>query len=262
MPPLQSPPPPRRTWALAAFLLLFLHAQPVFADVGKGFGIDKVFGVSGAYGFGSRFGESGKSGVVRAEGAAYFMTTPFDNRGGMEGGLEMGYDGFKNHDPSALLGGFLWDLWLGFPITVYEKGDENGPWLSTALIPGLGASNLHGYVYLKGKVVAKVADKVAVELTYQWTPYSGSDPFMGSTTDDHAGIAMGTLRLTAYFALNNDISLYPYIDWRQSNLDEPKPGSDPALSAFSGSQYSSTSFAPITRTRMDNNYRVGLGVAF
>ena len=254
-----------RTRAIAAVCALAtcLTAAPAWADsdVGKGVGLDRVFGISGAFGFGQRFGESGKAFSLRAEGAGYFMRTPMNNRGGIEGGMELGYDGMPDHDPPAVLTGFLWDLWLGFPITVFETGGEKGPTFSAAIAPGMGMSWQHAYVYIKGKVAARVAEKIVVEVNYQWTPYMGSYPFLTGTSA-YAGISMATLRAAVHFNLNDDMTLFTYFDWKQSNLEEPQSSSNAALQAFAGAPYASHSFQPLQRTPEDNNFRLGVGLAF
>ena len=146
---------------------------------------------------------------------------------------------------------------------MFEKFDDDGILLTTALSPGLGIGSQHTYVYIKGKIAARVVPRVAMELNYQWTPYNGSLAWM-NTPGDHAGLAMAVLRYTTYFAVTEETSLMLYFDWRQSNLDSPMPGSDPALAAFDAKNgiYNSGAFSPIFRTRVDNNFRIGFGVAF
>ena len=244
--------------ALCVAALVAFAAAPAFAldPEARGFGLDRAFGVTGAYGFGTRHGLSGQTFLVRAEGAGYFMRTPMHNRGGIEGGVELGYDGY---DPASL--GFLWDLWLGFPITLFELSGDDGPLFTTALAPGVGVSNQHAYAYIKGKVAARIVPRVAMELAYQWTPYTASITWENGV-GNHAGFAMAMLRYATYFSLNDDLSLMAYFDWRQSNLDDPNPGTDKALQEFSSGMYSSGAFSPIVRTRWDNNFRIGIGLAF
>ena len=255
----------RRSPAARVALLLALGsalAIPALAeDTGRGFGLGRFIGVSGAYGFGSRYGESGNAYLLRAEGAGYFMTTTSGNRGGMEGGMELGYDGYPTRELNAMLGRFWCDFWLGFPVTLVELGGEDQPWFTTALAPGLGLNNNHSYVYIKGKIAAAVAPAIALELNYQWTPYSGSASNLEGTKIVD-GIAIGTLRGLIHFAVSKDISLFGYFDWRQSNIEQPTPSADPELAAFAQKPYNSTAFAPLLRTRYDDNYRVGFGVAF
>ena len=259
-----SPFPKRRAPAAWLWVLvLSFMSLPAFAidKENRGFGLDRTFGVTGAYGFGSRQGVSGQSFLVRAEGAGYWMQTPMNNRGGMEGGMELGYDGF-DRDTSALMEGFLWDFWLGFPVTLFEKRDDGETLLTSAIAPGIGLSSQHAYVYIKGKIAARIVPKVAMELSYQWTPYTGS-VIWGNQFGKHAGIALAMLRYTTFFSVSDDVSLMAYLDWRQSNVDDPRGGSgDAALQNFSGGIYESSAFLPITRTRWDNNFRVGFGVAF
>ncbi len=247
-------------WLLAACLL----SSPAVAldRENRGFGLDRAFAVTGAYGFGKRAGEPGQSFVLRAEGAGLWMTTPLNNRGGIEGGMELGYDGFKDTNRDAALSGFLWDFWMGFPITLVEKEEGHEMLFTSSLAPGMGLSGQHAYVYIKGKIAAKIVPKVAMELNYQWTPYTGS-VIWGTDTGPHSGFAMGFLRYATYYALNEDISLMVYFDWRQSNIDDPRTTTaDQALQQFTSEPYSSSAFLPITRTRWDNNYRIGFGVAF
>lgn len=277
---------PARCLCIAATLAFTCGVARADDDVGKGFGLDRYMGVSGVFGFGNRYGDSGKSVAVRFEGAGYFLQTPFGNRGGIEGGMEMGWDGFNDHEPSALLSGFLWDMWLGFPITVFEKRDDTGPLFSAVFAPGMGASWQHAYVYIKGKAGMRVSDAISVELSYQWTPYMGSVPWADNVvlTDGQSfhpkvdsGLSMATLRATAFLALNKDLSLFGFFDWKQSNLEIPtecqntgaqtgttgsSSSCDPALNTFSSGIYKSSSFLPLTRLRVDNAFHLGFGLAF
>ncbi len=255
---------PQRLWRAVPLLLLAsltLTALPVLAvdKENHGFGLDRTFAVTGAYGFGKRQGMAGQSGLLRAEGAGYFMTTPMNNRGGLEGGVELGYDGLDHNDAAATQG-FLWDLWLGFPVTLFEKQSDDEMLFTSAIAPGMGISSQHAYVYIKGKVAARIVPKVSMELDYQWTPYMGSASW--DTNSAHAGLSLATLRYATYFAVGDEVSLMAYFDWRQSNLETPTPGADPALQQFSGGVYNSGSFSPIVRARWDNNFRIGFGVAF
>lgn len=252
-----------RVRALAAIgvcAMLLTSTSAWAKDMEKGFGLDRIFGISGAFGFGERFGVSGNAFSVRAEGAGYWMRTPLRNRGGIEGGAELGYDGFPDNDPSALMTGFLWDFWLGFPITMFELGEDTKKF-SAVISPGLGLSWQHAYVYLKAKVAARVAENIVAELNYQWTPYEGSAPFLTGSSWN-SGIAMATLRAAVHFNVNDDITLFTYFDWKQSNFENPQTSSNSVHSAFYAEPYGSSRFAPLVRLREDNNFRLGFGVAF
>ncbi len=231
-------------------------------------GMDRNLAWTGAYGFGDRFGRSGQQVLTRVEGGAYWMKTRYGNRAGMVGGAEMGFDGLAQQvvpptpDQDGAMSHVLFDFWFGFPVTILEFGEDEDRWFTTAIEPGAGISDKHAYAYVKGRLGIRPTDRLTLEGTWQWTPYNASG-ILGSWALPGAGLDLATLRVSAYFKLDRNKSLVLTFDWRQSTLDTPQAAvSGDAIKVFSQSPYNSNAFSHLDQIRVDNNFRVGAGLAW
>lgn len=231
-------------------------------------GLDRNLAWTVAYGFGDRFGRSGQQVLSRVEGGAYRLKTRYGNRAGVEGGAELGFDGLAQAavaPPPAQDSGlshFLFDLWFGFPVTILEFGEDENRWFTTAIEPGMGLSDKHAYAYIKGRLAIRPTDRVTLEGTWQWTPYSASG-ILGSWALPGAGLDLATLRVSGFFKINESKSFVVTFDWRQSTLDTPQVAvSGDAMKIFSAAPYNSNAFVHLDQIRVDNNYRVGIGLAW
>ncbi len=232
-------------------------------------GLDHNVALTGAFGFGDRFGTPGKQVIGRVEGGGYWMTSRFGNRGGVEGGAELGYDGLSQTPPGhmgqpSVLSNMLFDLWLGFPMTLLEFGEGSGRWFTTGLTPGMGFSDKHLYWYIKGKMAVRVGSSLTVEGSWQWTPFDASTTLGSFDDKPGSGLNLAILRTSVYYKLQSGRSLIFTLDWRQSNLESPNPAaSGAALAAFADqTRFDSNVFLHMDKVRADNNVRAGIGYAW
>lgn len=197
------------------------------------------------------------------EGGVFGKVSPLGNLGGLEFGLAMGYDGGSSNkdddisDDRPLLGGFLYDMYVGFPITLFHKFNAatKKETLQIALSPGFGINHLHAYaVYLKGRATMALTDSLAAELQYTWHPGPTSATTYGPS---QVGINQGAARGTIFWSLSDETSLLASLEFITSQVETEKPGK-PVPGAFAGLN----PFTQTVRTDLESSTRFSIGLAF
>lgn len=230
-------------------------------------GMRHLFTIDGIVGRGSRLQSrkpdvtgSGNQYVVRAEGGAFFLATPLGNMGGVEGGAEVGVDSIPYAERDNLLygAGALIDAWVGFPVTLLnlnKKGSRD--WLRIAATPGIGASLVSAYTYLKLRGAMRITDGLTGELTYIWWPDAASYPFGHGNNDP---VNEASLRAAVFMGDTGDkgSALHGYIEVHNGQRTSENNSAAGDKKLFAGQ----VPFAPVERWDYETFWRVGVGYAF
>ncbi|MFZ4577749.1 MAG: hypothetical protein ACOYOB_05055 [Myxococcota bacterium] len=202
-----------------AFLLI---ASPAGADeseqkfvgtMGPGKGhmaaFDLVLGNGTGYGASDR----GSQVFLHFEGGGYFKSSAIGNLAGIEGGLEMGWDGVPKRHTAALADytdnlGIAMDAWVGFPVTLLNLGNGKDDWLRWNVSPGMGASLICGYMSLKSALAVRLPVVGDAELAVTWWPDAASYSF-GNSND---AINAGALKLSYFY----DKRYHFFVQYRRS----------------------------------------------
>lgn len=202
---------------------------------------------------------SGSQIVVNFEGAFLGKVTSLGNFGGVEFGLNMGYDGAAaNEDTGSerpTLGAFAYDFSVGFPITLFHHMSGSKEVLQVGIAPGFGLNHLHVYAtYLKAKATAAISDGMAAEVQWQWWPGKTSATQFGENGEGlNAAAVKGTLFLGDYG--ERAFLLFSEYWWADREVEKPAQG-NPAY--FDGQN----PFNTTTRSEFGAVFRVGAGLAF
>ncbi|MSQ83443.1 MAG: hypothetical protein EXR77_11245 [Myxococcales bacterium] len=142
--------------------------------------------------------ERGSQVFVRYELGGYIKSSTIGNLAGLEGGVEIGWDGVpKRYSPkfSDYMAdiGMAADMWLGFPVTVLNLGDGNNDWLRWSVTPGMGSSLWCAYFYVKSAVAMQVAGVGDVELAATWWPDAANHAYL-----DRDALNAGALNTSLY----------------------------------------------------------------
>lgn len=218
------------------------HAQGLF-------GIGEMV-VGGSLQFGERLGGGGFGLSAHFEYAAMGDQTALGNWMGFEFVSELGYEKYKGQDPYGgdwTMGPLLFDLALGFPLTLVTIGDGGTGTTIVSFALGAGLSAQHVYGYVRGRILTALSETAYLELMGRWTPSEAS-----ADGTDKTGLDLFQLRGSAYFEVDPDLKLQVFAEWTPA--DRARVGAeDPAnLSAFPRE----------TETSFQDVVRVGVGVVF
>ncbi|PKN56538.1 MAG: hypothetical protein CVU56_15665 [Deltaproteobacteria bacterium HGW-Deltaproteobacteria-14] len=218
------------------------HAQGMF-------GVGEMT-AGGSVGFGDRLGGGGFGLSAHFELAMMVDETAIGNWLGFEFISELGYEKYKGKDPYKgewTMGPLILDLQLGFPFTILHIGDGGPGTTLVSLGLGAGLSAQHMYGYLRARILTAITETAYLELMGRWTPAEAS-----ADGTDHTGLAVYQLRLSTYFALNEDLNLQVFAEW--TPVDRTRVGDeDPTNIAHA---------PPETTTNFQNVVRIGVGVVF
>lgn len=214
---------------------------------------------SADYNFGGTSRGSGSQIVVNFEGAFLGKVTSLGNFGGVEFGLNMGYDGGASNedidDSRPTLGAFAYDFSVGFPITLFHQMSGKKEVLQIGIAPGFGFNHLHAYAtYLKAKAAVAIGDGMAAELQWQWWPGKTSATMFGSSGE---GLNMASLKGTVFLGEYGERAFLVFSEYLWADREVEKPGvGNPAY--FDGQNpFNSTS-----RSEFGSVFRIGGGLAF
>ncbi|GEM_PF-3039847 len=204
-----------------------------FAKGGGGIGMGKhaigtILGAQGSRRIIDKSGpleKDGNGAMVRFEASMLYKPTTLANLGGLSFGAEAGYltNGIDTLSSKHLLQsmGFVFDIWMGFPILAFQMGGNDGGF-RLFVEPGWGASFIHGYAYIKGKLCfALPGGALDGEVSYQWTPADASSTW----GTQFRGMNTATLRAVVFMP-GSDSGYHGFIDLNQANLETYSPGED------------------------------------
>ncbi len=258
---------PRRSWwggagrsavALLVMALCITPAVPALASRNlTWFGLEQDMRVYGTFGTGDRWGQDGNQFMVSFDGGMFGKSSPLGNLAGIEFLCMMGYDGVPYKDSDQLLGelGFLFDMSVGFPVTLFHWFRGGSPQLLIGFAPGFGVSMVSAYTYLTGKAVLRVAPTVVMEGQWTWWPGVASSP-LGSTNDS---VNAAMLRATAYFQRGRQGAFMAYVELYEGQRErETGTGGNASKVLFGGKD----PFGSTLRSSYEDILRFGVGYAF
>jgi hypothetical protein len=229
-------------------------------------GMDQTMTAGLYFGNGSRLNDKkafvgGSQVVLHFEGGAYFLGTPLGNMGGIEGGVDMGYDGipYRENDNILYGAGFLADMWVGFPITLLNLGNKNHDTLRVAFTPGIGMNAVTPYAYLRLRGAYRVTDSLDAELSWVWWPGGASSVWSPGSAQD--GINAARIRGAVFLhsgrrEVSEGWMLYAEYQRGQRENDNHSLKSDPTV--FSGQN----PYGKTERYDWEHMFHLGAGYVF
>jgi hypothetical protein len=238
---------PRFWWFFLA-ALLSLAASSALAETAAGpYGMTRNGLVGGFYGQGERSGQAGSQVILFAEGGLFTHASPLGNLGGLSGGIQLGWDGVPAAADETLgLGGFQFDMWAGFPISLFRTGDL----FQLIFEPGMGMSYQASYLNMKLRGGFAVGD-VEGDLTWTWWP--GATSY--ATGPEGVGNNAASLKGTVY--IGTDPAFFAWGEYFTSQREQE------SFDATKSQDYAGLNvFGTTNRRDFEDLIRIGLGVAF
>lgn len=211
------------------------------------------------YNFGGKQNGNGSQIVVNFEGAFLGKVTPLGNLGGVEFGMNMGYDGGASSeqlsDSKPMLGAFAYDFSVGFPITLFHHMSGDKEMLQIGIAPGFGINHLHVYAtYLKAKATVAIGDGMATEVQWQWWPGGTSATMFGGSGN---GLNLASLKGTVFLGSYGENAFLVFTEYLWGQLENERGGQgNPAY--FAGQN----PFNTTVRADFGTVFRLGGGMAF
>lgn len=234
----------------------------------KWIGLQHDMKVEGIFGRGDRWGQSGNQFLVSFEAAGFGKSSPLGNLAGIEGGATMGYDSAPFRDSDGVLGEMSMipiDVWVGFPVTLFNWVRGSDSLLMVGFAPGFGTSWLSGYTYLKLKAAARINRGLVAEVQYIWWPGAASTAY---GTGEDRSINAASLRGTVYIGRRKGaFSVFTelYTSQREEDVFHT-PGQGAAGQAGGNSSpvlYAGVDpFGATKRVAFESFFRLGVGYAF
>lgn len=147
---------------------------------------------------GERDGNEGTGVSAYAEMMMLGLVSQLGNNAGFELSAEVGWAGFRpdGDDNMGKRGPFHMDLAVGFPIGLFQFGDSGPFAIRFQLAPGMGASVLHAYGYLRGRLTILLPADLSVDVSYRWTPSRVSYAW-----EERTGLSNAKLRVALHGTL-------------------------------------------------------------
>jgi hypothetical protein len=224
-----------------------------FDDTIGGLGYGRVMAVQGVYGTGERLDFDGAGYSIRFDLAAFAGRTALGNLAGYEFFAEMGYERFGPDDAADdfTLGPILFDMGLGFPISLFELGSGGMGSFRLSLAPGIGFSVQEAYAYARGRIGVVVLPKtLTVDASIRYTPFEASYAW-----DDHLGLDSTVLQVAAQWTLDDEYAISAFVEWTDGEAGKTGQG-DPSQGGLRGED----PLAPIERAPFQGLVRVGAGL--
>jgi hypothetical protein len=199
---------------------------------------------------GDRLEGGGFGFTAHFEYAAMFEETALGGYMGMEFLTFLGYEAYDGTDPHGgenTMGPLIFDLALGFPVTLFKLG--NGGPGTTLLSIGIGAgmSAQHTYGYVRSRILTKLGAETYIELMGRWTPSEASNDWTEKT-----GLDVYEARVSFITPVSEDITLHFFGEW--SAADRTRIGrGDPTQPAIE---------PPEVTTNFQSIWRFGAGFIF
>lgn len=186
---------------------------------------------------GERLGGSGGGFTAHFEYAGMFEETALGGYMGAEFLTFIGYESYDGVDPHGgdnTLGPLIFDMQIGFPVTLFKVGG-GGPG-TTLFTVGLGAGfgAQHAYGYLRSRILTQLGTDTYLELMGRWTPSEASNDWT-----DRTGLDIYEARVSVVTPVSEDITLQIFVEWstgdraRTAKEDPMKPAEEPAEVATS-----------------------------
>lgn len=195
---------------------------------------------------------------LQVEAAKFVKASRLGNLAGIEVNLGLGYTAaagevktIDNRRGIREVTPVMFDLGVGFPVTLLHLGGDKGERLMLGFSPGLGWNFLNAYLSLKLKAAARITDKLVAEASWQWVPGTVSLPNADSA------INRATLKGSLYWGDAGDLAWHIYAEHIEAQWESEQPGATNA--AYFGG------LNPFTRTErgpFEGAWLFGGGVAF
>jgi hypothetical protein len=205
--------------------------------------------VGGSVHFGERLDGGGFGLAANFEYASMFEETALGGYIGAEFLASLGYESFGGEDPyggSMTQGPLVFDLQVGFPVTLFKIGSgAPGTTLFTVGL-GCGMGVQHAYGYVRSRILTAVGPKTYVELMGRWTPSEAS-----SDWTERTGLDLYEARVSVITPIG-DLNLQFFGEW--STGDRARVGPEDQVHWSRAPSETVTSFQSI--------WRVGVGFIF
>jgi len=200
--------------------------------------------------FGDRLQGGGFGFTAHFEYAAMFEETALGGYMGIEFLSLLGYESYDAIDPHGggnTMGPLLFDLALGFPVTLFKIG--NGGAGTTLFTIGIGAgmSAQHAYGYVRSRLLTKFSTSTYLELMGRWTPSEASNDWTEKT-----GLDVYEARVSFITPVSEDFTLHFFGEWSAADRTRIEQG-DPTRPAIE---------PPEVTTNFQSIWRVGVGFVF
>lgn len=241
-------------------LLSVLLATPVaqafdLDDTIGGLGYGRVMAVQGIYGTGERLDFEGSGYSVRLDLSMLGRQTALGNLAGYELFVEMGYERFGPEGAAndLTLGPMLFDMGLGFPISLFDVGTGGVGSFRLSIAPGVGFSVQEAYAYARGRLgVVIIPQVLTLDASIRYTPFEASYAW-----DDHLGLDSTVLQIAAQYTVSDDYAVSAFVEWSDGEAGKTGQG-DPAQGGLRGED----PLAPIERAPFQGVVRIGAGLVW
>lgn len=228
-------------------LVAVSHQAPAHAQGLLGAG---SMSVGGSLLGGERLDGGGFGFTAHFEYASMFEETVLGGYMGAEFLVFLGYEKYSGLDPhggSATQGPLLFDMQVGFPVTLFKVGGGGAG--TTLLTLGLGAGFgvQHAYGYVRARVLTALSDKTFIELMGRWTPDEASNDWT-----DKTGLDLWEARASIVTPVSEDITLQLFAEW--STGDRTRIGDEDPLHPAQTPPEATTPFQSV--------WRAGVGFVF
>lgn len=245
---------------LHSILLISLISLPCVAlakeDVGA-LGWGRTVAAFGVFGTGDRNGFDGSSFAGRLDLAAFAKETLYGNRAGYEMSLELGYERYGEESETGSTdltqGPLIFDLSVGFPLTLLELGDGGPGSIRLSVAPGFGMSVQEAYGYLRGRLATVILpETLTVDVSARYTPIDASHAWAEDT-----GLGTWSLQFAAQWTYDEDLAFAAFVELLDADLGVPGQG-EPAVDGLGGA----SPFVPFERRAFQSLVRIGAGVVW
>ena len=167
--------------------------------------------VGGSAMFGSRLGGGGFGLAAHFEVGMLVDETALGHWMGFEFATDIGYEQFDGEDPNGgewTQGPLVFDMSVGFPITLLKLG--SGGTMTTLFTFSLGGgfSVQHAYGYARLRVLMLLTQEAYLEVRGTWTPSEASNDWTKKT-----GLDVYALRASVFADLGDDTKLEFFGEW-------------------------------------------------
>lgn len=218
------------------------HAQGLF-------GLGEM-SAGGSVMFGDRNGGGGGGINAHFEYAAMAEETALGGYLGLEFLTELGYESYAGVDPYGgewTQGPLIFDLAVGFPVTLFKLG--SGGTGTTLFTVGLGAgmSVQHAYGYVRARILMRLGGSAFLELMGRWTPSEASSDWTEDT-----GLDVYQARLSLNFKASDTLAMQLFGEWQPADRTREAKGDPDNVAKWPGE----------TTKAFQSILRVGVGFIF
>lgn len=230
------------------------------------FGLSREVRVEGKFGQATRLFRGyapidGMHGYAQVEAAKFMKASRLGNLAGIEVVMGLGYtqaaadigpsggsntaDGVRDMTP------FMFDLGIGFPVTLFHMGGPTGERLMIGIAPGMGINFQHGYLQIKAKAALRLTQDVAAEAQWSWVPGTVSLP------NGDRPINTATVKGSLYWGEPGQSAWLVFAEYTRGQWEREVPGATNA--AYFGGE---NPFTATKRGAFETSFSFGAGKAF